>query len=72
MFHASLKEVYINLHGINTNLVEEAKNILICKYESEKQYKTLGYKFLMHLLEFKALNYPKSAYIKLLIGYITH
>jgi hypothetical protein len=26
----------------------------------------------MHLLEFKAQNYPKSAYIKLLIGYITH
>lgn len=72
MFHASLKEVYINLQGINTDLVEEAKSILICKYESEKQYKTLGYKFLMHLLEFKSQNYPKSAYIKMLIGYITH
>ena len=36
MFHASLKEIYLNLQGISSSLVEEAKEILICNYESEK------------------------------------
>lgn len=53
-------------------MFEEAKAILICKYESETQYQKLGYNFLKHTLEFKAESHPKSSYIRLLISYINH
>jgi hypothetical protein len=70
-FYAAFKNLYRTIQGINTQLIEEAKKVLLCK-SKDKEYQKTALRFLVHLLEFKAIEFPQSPEIKLLIGFINH
>lgn len=70
-FYAAFKNVYRNIQGLNSNLVEEAKKVILCK-SKDKEYQKTALRFLVELLEYKSQEFPRSAHIKLMIGYINH